>query len=80
MRTRDLHNPIGVGLTHSGKMSEDEIKNALRVSDAIMSRIFEDTLVGLIDRGFLRWSDLPELSREVIDKRRDLRDKLHEIK
>jgi len=80
MQTRDMPNPLGTDVVCSGKMSEIEIRNALRFSDIVMSRIFEDTLTVLIDRGVLRWSDLPELSREVIEKRRELRDKLHELK
>ena len=65
-----------------GMLKSDEIfclKRKLELTDASMARIGEDLIRILVQRGFIKYSDLSDQSREKIKERDELRVELRKL-
>jgi hypothetical protein len=55
------------------------IKKKLELTDPSMARIGEDLIRILVQRGFIKYSDLSDQSREKLKEREELRAELRKI-
>lgn len=56
------------------------IKQKLQITDPSMARIVEDIIRILVQRGFIKYSDLSDESREKLKEREELRAELRKLK
>lgn len=59
-------------------LSDDDLITLIEESDENMARVAEDTLNAVLRSGSIRHRDLPDDAREVLEKRKELREALDE--
>lgn len=52
---------------------ESELRQSLAQSDLQMARVLEDTIHVLIDKGVIRFTDLPDAAQHKLMRRREIR-------
>lgn len=70
MAKRSVADPLGLG---NNVVDTEKIREALKDTDHLVGRVFEDTIKLLVDRGMIRLSDLPGVARETLEARQKLR-------
>jgi hypothetical protein len=60
----------------AGTLSKRELKMLLAESDVLLPRIMEDLFATLVKKKLIRWSDLPDRPREILEARQDLHEAL----
>ena len=72
----DINEPISLGsaeLTLFLEGQGSELRQSLAQSDLQMARVLEDTIHVLIDKGVLRFTDLPDAAQQKLMRRREIR-------
>jgi|SRR5690554_1757347 len=76
----DISEAISLDSAELALFLEDQkagLRQSLAQSDLQMARVIEDTIQVLIDKGVLRFTDLPDAAQKKLMHRREIRGRFH---
>lgn len=81
-QSEDISEPVATDSAELALFLEEQgtsLQQSLAESDLQMARVLEDTINLLIDKGIIRFTDLPEAAQHKLMLRREIRDRVQAV-